>query len=99
MNWTHVNEAMPQSGEVVLASYVNEYGQRQYVVGHYLARFTHLSDYEDDYHEYSEELDNYFLCEGWYEQQLNWDDYGYICIREGTVDYWAPLPAVPVAKP
>lgn len=93
--WISVSDAMPEHGDVVLLSYVStDNGRRFYVIGHYLERFKSEAVGDDDWEatEYSEELDNYFYLPGWYEQQLNWDDYGYIAIHEGEVDYWMPIP-------
>ena len=44
--------------------------------------------------EYSEEKDEYFLLEGWYEVIKNWDDYNSVSIGD-FVTHWMPLPQPP----
>ena len=44
--------------------------------------------------EYSEEDDEYYLCEGWYEVIKNLDDYNSVPV-EDFVTHWMPLPYPP----
>jgi hypothetical protein len=94
--WISVEERLPESGQMVLATYVNEAGRRRTVVGRHVKRWTEESSCDDDCNdEYCEERDNYYLVEGWIEQQDNWGEYASIYIVEGVVDFWQPLPPPP----
>ena len=96
MNWIPVTFKLPPHGVNVLATYKNSYGKQRFIVGHYLERWKEESNQDDDApEEYSEELDNYFYKEGWYEQQDNWDNYGSIAVHQGKVSHWMPLPDAP----
>lgn len=50
-------------------------------------------NYADDFCEYDEETDNYYLPEGWYEcnefEETHWK-------IDGNVTHWMPLPTPPV---
>jgi hypothetical protein len=43
----------------------------------------------------SEEKDNYYVPEGWYEQLENWNEYGSLPVIEGDITHWIPLPDSP----
>lgn len=96
MKWISVDDKMPAHGVNVLATYKNEYGKQRFIVGHYVERWKEESYCDDCNDEYSEELDNYYLCEGWYENQENWGDYSSIAVHGGEVSHWMPLPDAPV---
>ena len=96
MEWISVKDRLPDHGESVLAIYKNDYGRYVQIIGHYFERWKEESGCDDDgYDEYSEELDGYYYCEGWYEQQDNWGDYASIHVHEGHVSHWAVLPDPP----
>lgn len=96
MNWIKVTEQLPEHGGKALVTYVSNYsGKPAVVVGIYYERFKEESFGDDDYNEYNEEDDTHYICEGWYEQQRNWDDYASVYIHEGVVTHWAPLPETP----
>lgn len=102
VDWIKVSDRLPPSGLTVLVSYPERRtGRRCYVVGEYIAPYTQevLHNTWEIEAVYNEDLDTYFLVEGWFEQQLNWGgEYPHIRICEGNVDYWktiTPPDAVP----
>ena len=96
MNWIKVTDQMPEHGETVLVCYTTHHGGKPViVVGRYFERFKEEARTDEDHYEYREEDDSYYVVEGWYEQQRNWDDYASIFIHEGAITHWAPLPETP----
>lgn len=95
IDWISVKDAMPDSGKKVLATYKNSLGNDRIIVGNFVERFTEETGVDDDWFEYSEETDEYYLPAGWYEQQDNWDEYGSIFVNEGEITHWSPLPKLP----
>ena len=95
MEWIKVSEKLPKHGLTVLATYKNSYDKNRIIIAVHLDRFREESTYDDCDDEYSEELDNYFLKEGWYEQIDNWGDFSFVTVCEGIVSHWMPLPVVP----
>lgn len=93
-NYVSVKDKMPEDGKYVIATYINDSGNRRKIIGRFVEQYSWESVNDDDeYNEYCEEDDGYYLCEGWYEQQDNWDDYGSIFVHEGDVDYWMEIPS------
>ena len=91
--WISVEDRLPEPSKKVLLSYKNGLGNRRVVVGLFAPKFTLEAGTDDhEYSEYSEENDEYYCQEGWYEQQDNWDEYRLIFIHEGEVDLWQPIP-------
>ena len=99
--WISVKDRLPESGVYVLiCCEMHRYGGEiagKYVCDGYYAEankfiaggFPDECDYE-----YSEEDDEYYLCEGWYEVIKNWDDYNSVTV-EDFVTHWMPLPQPP----
>ena len=98
MKWISVKDKLPPHGVNVLVAYVNDWGKNRIVIGHYLERWREESYCDECSDEYSEELDNYFLKQGWYENLDNWGDYSSVVIHEGEVSHWAELPPFPNGK-
>lgn len=93
-NWRDAKTDPPNSGEhVLLCCEVKPTGSRYVCDGYYAAKHTEIaSSCGDDIDcEYSEEDDEYYLLEGWYEVIKNWDDYSSIAIADFVVS-WQPLP-------
>lgn len=90
--WISVDERLPEQDDQVLATYKNKAGKRLSIIGSYVRRWTEESYEDDNYDEYSEEKDGYYLVEGWYEQQDNWDEYSSIFVNNGPVTHWMELP-------
>ena len=89
-----VEDRLPQIRETVLASFVSRWGKgkRRVICAHYVPRFTVEAISEEDYDEYHEESDTYYLCEGWYENIENWADFESVHVCEGEVTHWMPIP-------
>lgn len=96
MKWMPVSSGLPPHGRNVVATYINRLGNRRTIIAHYIERWTEesFSDENEDNDEYSEELDIYYLKEGWYENLDNWD-YSSIIVHEGEITHWMPLPGSP----
>lgn len=98
--WISVKDKLPESGvHVLLCCEIHRYGGGlgKYVCdGFHADANTHLAGgFPDECAcEYSEEDDEYYLLEGWYEVIKNWDDYNSVAIPD-FVTHWMPLPAPP----
>lgn len=99
--WISVKDRMPESGKVVLATCEirSLYGyKKRYVCEAYHAEDHSISEgkypEDTDCYDYSEEDDEYYLKEGWYEVIHNWDEYGSVVIGD-FVTHWMPLPEPP----
>ena len=97
--WISVKDRLPESGVHVLVACEmrGQYRSGQYVCdGFYVKAKTQPSYGNPDECavEYSEEDDEYYLLEGWYEVIKNWDDYNSIVIDD-FVTHWMPLPQPP----
>ena len=99
--WISVKDRLPESGKKVLATCEirSLYGyKKQYVCEAYYAEDHSISEgkypEDTDCYDYSEEADEYYLKEGWYEVIHNWDEYGSVVICD-FVTHWMPLPEPP----
>ena len=93
--WTPVAEALPKSGEKVLACYRHRWGNLRPIRAFWTAAKTEEADSDDARMEYDEATDAYYVPEGWYECIDNWDDYSSVAVTEGKVTHWMPLPDPP----
>ena len=99
--WISVEDRLPESGvHVLLCCEVHRYGDEfvgKYVCDGYYAEANKIvaygasSDYACDY---SEEDDEFYLCEGWYEVIKNCDNFNSVAV-EDFVTHWMPLPEPP----
>lgn len=97
--WIPVTERLPESGVHVLVACEmrGQYLIGRYVCDGYYAKAKTQPSYgnpDECAVEYSEEDDEYYLLEGWYEVIKNWDDYNSIVIDD-FVTHWMPLPEPP----
>lgn len=99
--WISVNDRLPEAEKEVLILCKASYGKnhRYQCIAFYEPKgmLREQSDYGWDYEccsEYSEEDDDYFVNEGWYERIHNWDEYSAVGIVD-EVTHWTPLLAVP----
>ena len=95
--WIPVSERLPESGvHVLVACEVRgQYCSGRYVCDGFYAKANTQPSYgypDECVVEYSEEDDEYYLLEGWYEVVKNWDDYSSIVIDD-FVTHWMPLPS------
>lgn len=102
-NWISVIDELPENNKKVIATYKNQMGKQRTIIASFIRKWTELAEDHfcddldlDDCGEYSEEKDNYFVPEGWYEQLDNWDTYASLPVDEGDVTHWMPLPEKPV---
>jgi hypothetical protein len=96
LEWIPVEIKLPEKGQNVFAHYKNSFGKDRIIRAKYLRKYQEeASDDELDFAEYSEEHDENFWPEGWYEQIDNWGDYSAVAVVEGEIDYWLPLPPLP----
>jgi hypothetical protein len=98
MEWTKTTEGMPEPGIVVLACiraprYNNTPDVNKVIIRVvWYPQWFEVSDVEDDCCEYSEEKDEYYLLEGWYE--WNQEEETHYRVSD-PVSHWMPLPNVP----
>ena len=99
--WISVKDRLPENGvHVLLCCEMPRYGGEiagKYVCDGYYAEANKIiaGGFPDECNcEYSEEDDEYYLCEGWYENIKNWDDYNSVAV-EDSVTHWMPLPEPP----
>ena len=94
LTWRLVSEK-PEKGKEVILSYVDCYGHRINVLGSYVRRFDEEAGSADDEDimEYSDEKDEYYLKEGWYEHTTH-SDYDCWLLHE-KIDKWLPIPPAP----
>lgn len=97
--WISVNDRLPENGvHVLLCCETHRYGGEitgKYVCDGYYAEANKIiaGGFPDECDcEYSEEDDEYYLREGWYEVIKNWDDYNSVAV-EDFVTHWMPLPS------
>ena len=99
--WISVKDRLPENGvHVLLCCEIHRYGGEiagKYVCDGYYAEANKIiaGGFPDECDcEYSEEDDEYYLCEGWYEVIKNWDDYNSVAV-EDFVTHWIPMPQPP----
>ena len=96
--WISVKDRLPENGvHVLLCCETHRYGGEiagKYVCDGYYAEANKIiagGFPEECDCEYSEEDDEYYLREGWYEVIKNWDDYNSVAVKD-FVTHWMPLP-------
>ena len=99
--WISVKDRLPENGvHVLLCCEIHRYGGEiagKYVCDGYYAKANKIiaGGFPDECDcEYSEEDDEYYLCEGWYEVIKNWDDYNSVAV-EDLVTHWMRTPQAP----
>ena len=99
--WISVKDRLPESGvHVLICCEMHRYGGEiagKYVCDGYYAEANKIiaGGFPDECNcEYSEEDDEYYLCEGWYEVVKNWDDFNSVAV-EDFVTHWMPMPNPP----
>lgn len=89
-DWIDVNDRLPSTSRTVLIK--QEYGNNKaefIVIGHYAYKYSIEAGADEDceFLDYEESKDIYFYPQGWYEQQLNWDEYASIYINEKVISW------------
>ena len=97
--WISVKDRLPENGvHVLLCCEMHRYGGEiagKYICDGYYAEANKIiaGGFPDECNcEYSEEDDEFYLCEGWYEVIKNWEDYNSVTV-EDFVTHWMPLPS------
>ena len=95
--WISVKDRLPESGVHVFVCCENpgSLGSKtRYICdGFYAGKYKVKADWYDDDSavEYSEEDDEYYFEEGWYEVIKNWGDYNSVVIDDCPT-HWMPMP-------
>lgn len=95
MKWNRVEDGLPKSGMFVLAYFKTHYGHGRRIRAMHVDKFSFVGDYDgdtDDVLDYSEEDDEYFLSEGWYEQNEHEETHWKV---DYPVTHWMDLPLPP----
>lgn len=98
--WIAVEDALPESGVTVLASYLNRGGKSRTVRAEWVAaKSVEVNDEHADcgwFGDYDEEADCYWCPEGWYEaaETCPHED-GHLSKISEAVTHWMPMPAKP----
>jgi len=89
---------LPTPGMKVIATYVNDLGNRRTIMAKWVAAKTvEAFSLDDEFGEYDEATDTTYVPQGWYEIINNWDDCPLVAVHEGAITHWMPLPASPDA--
>lgn len=94
--WVAVSERLPDPGIPVLVYCKNSHGKGRRLRAEWCPRWTveSVCDDDSDNYEYSEEKDQYYVNEGWYEtnefEETHWK-------IDRPVTHWMPLPEPPEA--
>ena len=90
--WISVEDRLPETGIPVIIYGINDYGKGRRLRAFYAPKFSIDADsYEGDA-DYSEEKNEYFIPEGWYEQNEYEDTNWYVGFKP---THWQPLPTPP----
>lgn len=94
MEWKSIKDGMPDPGHDVLVVVEDDRKKRHILRAFWCPRFyLEASEYEtDDVDEYSEDNDQYYLREGWYEHNAFEETHWFV---EETVTHWMHLPKLP----
>lgn len=91
--WVSVNERMPEPmKDVLICQKYGATGPTVQVVGKWIPALTEEAGADcDDWHEYDEATDEYYVPEGWYENH----EFALIHMPKQTVTHWMALPPPP----
>jgi len=93
--WISTKDKLPEPERAVLAFFVNSYGKSRRIRAFHTPEYTTEATSEDDCSDYCEEKDEYYLPEGWYEENEYEDTHWSV---SDEVLYWMPLPDPPDIK-
>lgn len=95
--WTKIKtkKDLPEPGVKVIAYFKNEYGKHRRIMAMYVPSLTIEAESEDEYLDYNEMTDIYFLPRGWYEHNEFDERHWFV---DGNITHWMPKPPVPVEE-
>lgn len=97
--WIPVEREKPKASTIVLIIAITETGKRYRTVAYFIPTKTVLADdflesgYDsEDLQEYDDELDEYWVKEGWFEYQTVAEIHWHISDK---ITHWLPIPKLP----
>lgn len=97
--WIPVEREKPKANTIVLIIAITETGKRYRTVAYFIPTKTVLADdflesgyYSEDLQEYDDELDEYWVKEGWFEYQTVAEIHWHISDK---ITHWLPIPKLP----
>lgn len=97
--WIPVEREKPKANTIVLIIAITETGKRYRTVAYFIPTKTVLADdflesgYDsEDLQEYDDELDEYWVKEGWFEYQTVAEIHWHISDK---ITHWLPIPKLP----
>lgn len=96
-DWISVEDEMPPPmTDVLICQQYAHNGVKVRLVGKWIPSLTEVAGSDvDDWHEYDEGTDEYYVPEGWYENQHNWGEFASIHAPSELITHWMPLPETP----
>lgn len=98
-SWIPVEREKPKANTIVLIIAITETGKRYRTVAYFIPTKTVLADdflesgyNSEDLQEYDDELDEYWVKEGWFEYQTVAEIHWHISDK---ITHWLPIPKLP----
>jgi hypothetical protein len=90
--WISVKDRLPEPGVKVIAYFLNEFGKHRRIMAMYAPPKTVEAETDDEWCDYDEKTDNYYIPCGWYEHnefdETHWG-------IDNNITHWMPLPKPP----
>lgn len=91
--WISVKDRLPEKDKFVLVYTASNYPN--IIVAEFIPKFTNSDGADDQFGEYCEEKDDWFLPEGWYSNVSPVTDEYLSFFLDEQVTHWKPLPKPP----
>ncbi len=95
MTWINADDQLPPSGQKVIVCFKNPFGYLWRTVAMYQKQYTLICNETEmvhDWAEYHDELDEYFVPEGWYEDMYESETSWHLSQK---ILFWHELPDLP----